>query len=307
MLWLLIIAGGSVALAFFLLMEIATQPARERTGSIRRAAGYGKNRVISTSSSVLDDGKFKDRALVPMMTGLARGVLRITPRASVETVSNKLLRAGLNRKFSPTGYLASKAILCFVGFVGGQVFANLGGALAGKALLLGIVFAIVGFMVPDVFVTLKTRTRKEILRAELPDALDLLAVSVEAGLGFDGAISKLTEHMQGPLADEFALALGEMRIGESRQNALTKMMHRVDTPELSAFVRAIIQADVLGISLGRILKVQANDTRQRRQLAAEERAMKAPIKMLFPTVIFIFPAMFVVILGPAFMNLSELF
>ena len=162
-------------------------------------------------------------------------------------------------------------------------------------------------MVPDVVVTFRTRTRKEILRAELPDALDLLAVSVEAGLGFDGAISKLTEHMDGPLADEFALALGEMRIGESRQNALTKMMQRVSTPELSAFVRAIIQADQLGISLGRILKVQAADTRQRRQLAAEERAMKAPIKMLFPTVIFVFPAMFIVILGPAFMNLSELF
>ena len=306
MIWLLILAGGSVALAFFLLMDVATQPARERSGSIRRAAAYGKSRVVS-ASSVLDDGTFRDRALLPMKTGLARAVLRITPRASVETVTNKLLRAGLNRKLSPTSYLASKAILGVGGFVGGQIFASVAGALAARALLLGIVFALVGFMVPDVFVTLKARGRKEILRAELPDALDLLAVSVEAGMGFDGAISKLTEHMDGPLADEFALALGEMRIGESRQNALTKMMHRVDTPELSAFVRAIIQADQLGISLGRILKVQAADTRSRRQLAAEERAMKAPIKMLFPTVIFIFPAMFIVILGPAFLNLSELF
>jgi tight adherence protein C len=306
MIWPLLIAGGAVALAFFLLMDVATLPARQRAGSIRRAAGYGKTRTVS-SSTVLDDGTFKDRALIPMKTGLARAVLRITPRASVETVTNKLLRAGLNRKVSPTGYLASKAILGFVGFVGGQVFASVAGALASKALLLGIVFAFCGFMLPDVVVTMKTRGRKEVLRAELPDALDLLAVSVEAGLGFDGAISKLTEHMDGPLADEFALALGEMRIGESRQNALTKMMKRVETPEFSAFVRAIIQADQLGISLGRILKVQASDTRNRRQLAAEERAMKAPIKMLFPTVIFIFPAMFIVILGPAFMNLSELF
>jgi tight adherence protein C len=306
MLWLLILAGGSVALAFFLLMDVASQPARERSSSIRRAAAYGKSRVVARSS-VLDDGTFKDRALVPMKTGLARAVLRITPRASVETVTNKLLAAGLNRKVSPTSYLASKAVLGFLGFVGGQVFASLAGALASKALLLGIAFAFVGFMVPDVVLTLKTRGRKEVLRAELPDALDLLAVSVEAGMGFDGAISKLTEHMDGPLADEFALALGEMRIGESRQNALTKMMKRVGTPEFSSFVRAIIQADQLGISLGRILKLQASDTRNRRQLAAEERAMKAPIKMLFPTVIFIFPAMFIVILGPAFMNLSELF
>jgi tight adherence protein C len=306
MIWTLIIAGGAVALAFFLLMDLATLPARERMGSIRRAAGYGRTRVVS-SSSVLDDGTFKDRALMPMKTGLARAVLRITPRASVESVTNKLIAGGLNRKVTPTTYLASKAILGFFGFVGGQVVASLAGVLASKTLLLGIAFAFVGFMLPDVVLTLRTRGRKEVLRAELPDALDLLAVSVEAGLGFDGAISKLTEHMDGPLADEFALALGEMRIGESRQNALTKMMKRVGTPEFSSFVRAIIQADQLGISLGRILKLQASDTRNRRQLAAEERAMKAPIKMLFPTVIFIFPAMFIVILGPAFMNLSELF
>src|SRR5262245_35396187 len=137
MIWLLIIAGGVVALAFFLLMDLATLPARERSGSIRRAAGYGKTRAVS-GSSVLDDGTFRDRALMPMKTGLARAVLRITPRASVESVSNKLLAAGLNRKVSPTTYLASKAILGFVGFVGGQVFASIAGALASKALLLGI-------------------------------------------------------------------------------------------------------------------------------------------------------------------------
>ncbi len=305
MFWLLLIAGGSVAFAFFLLMDVATQPARERTGSIRRAATYGKTRI--PRPGVLDDGTFRDRALVPMTTGLARVVLRVTPRASVESVNRKLLNAGLARKVSPTGFLATKGIVAVGAFLGGQVFAGVTGGLASRALLLGFVFAVVGFMLPDIFLTFKTRSRKEILRAELPDALDLLAVSVEAGLGFDGAISKLTEHMEGPLAEEFALALGEMRIGESRQNALTKMMHRVGTPEFSAFVRAIIQADQLGISLGRILKVQAADTRSRRQLAAEERAMKAPIKMLFPTVLFIFPAMFIVILGPAFLNLSELF
>src|ERR687896_554929 len=134
-------------------------------------------------------------------------------------------------------------------------------------------------------------------------ALDLLAVSVEAGLGFDAAVAKLSEHMEGPLAEEFGLTLSEMRIGESRQEALKRMAERVDAPELSAFVRAIIQADQLGTTLGRILRVQAADSRLRRQAAAEERAMKAPIKMLFPTVLFIFPAMFVVILGPAIMNI----
>jgi tight adherence protein C len=305
MIWLLVLAGISVAFAFFFLMDVASAPARERLGSIRRAANYGKSRV--PHSNPLEDGTFRERAVVPMKTGLARFVLRVTPRANLENVTTKLLNAGLTRSLSPTGFLASKAVFGILGFVAGQVFAGATGSLASKGPLFGIVFALVGFMLPDVFVTFKTRGRKEILRAELPDALDLLAVSVEAGLGFDGAIAKLTEHMEGPLAEEFALTLGEMRIGESRQNALTKMMRRVETPEFSSFVRAIIQADQLGISLGRILKVQAADSRTRRQLAAEERAMKAPIKMLFPTVLFIFPAMFIVILGPAFLNLSELF
>ena len=146
--------------------------------------------------------------------------------------------------------------------------------------------------------TAKPGARQAAVAAELPDALDLLAVSVEAGLGFDGAVQKLTEHMDGPLIDEFELALGEMRIGEGRQEALKKMSERSASPEMASFVRAIIQADQLGISLGRILSVQAGDTRLKRQLLAEEKAMKAPIKMLFPTVVFIFPAMFIVILGP---------
>jgi len=143
--------------------------------------------------------------------------------------------------------------------------------------------------------------------AEQSAALDLLSVSVEAGLGFDGAVQKLTEHMDGPLIEEFELALGGIRIGEGRSEALKKMSERSSSLEMASFVRAIIQADQLGISLGRILKVQAGDTRLKRQLLAEEKAMKAPIKMLFPTVIFIFPAMFLVVLGPAFLNLSALF
>jgi tight adherence protein C len=145
------------------------------------------------------------------------------------------------------------------------------------------------------------------MRAQLPDALDLLAVSVEAGLGFDAAVAKLTEEMDGPLIEEFELTLNAMRIGESRQEALKKLSERADTAEVSAFVRAVVQADQFGISMGRILRVQAADSRLRRQAAAEEKAMKLPVKMLFPTAAFIFPAMFIVILGPAFLNISKVF
>jgi tight adherence protein C len=172
---------------------------------------------------------------------------------------------------------------------------------------MGLILAALGWIAPEYIVSAKARTRREHIRAAMPDALDLLAVSVEAGLGFDASISKITEHMEGPLTDEFALTLGEMRVGEGRADALKKLEQRVAAPELSSFVRAIIQADQLGISLGRILRVQATDTRNRRQAAAEERAMKAPIKMLFPTVLFIFPSMFIVILGPAVLNFTHMF
>jgi tight adherence protein C len=216
------------------------------------------------------------------------------------------MAAGLGRTVSPTGFLAAKAAVAIGAFFLGALFGGTAASGAG-AFVFGLIFAALGFLAPDFVVGAKARRRRDTLKAQLPDALDLLAVSVEAGLGFDGAISKLTDNMDGPLTEEFGLTLNEIRIGESRQDALKKLSERCDTPEVSGFVRAIVQADQLGISLGRILRVQATDSRLRRQAAAEEKAMKAPIKMLFPTVLFIFPAMFLVILGPAFLNLSKIF
>jgi tight adherence protein C len=288
--------------AAYLIGEAVTLPARERRSSVNRAATYGKFRAAFGQQQL----PFSKRVLAPLGDRLAGWTLKLHPRTTVEGVSTRLLAAGLGRKISPTTFLAFKSALALGGLVLGALF---GGAAAGPGgvLFAAIALAGIGFIAPDFVVSGKARSRKDRIRAELPDALDLMAVSVEAGMGFDGAISKLTEHMHGPLADEFALTLGEIRIGESRQDALKKLSDRTSTPELSSFVRSIIQADQLGISLGRILRVQATDSRLKRQAAAEEKAMKAPIKMLFPTVLFIFPAMFLVILGPAFLNLSKIF
>ena len=288
--------------AAYLVGEAVTLPARERRSSVGRAATYGKTRAPLSERQL----PFKQRVLSPMGDRLAGFTLKLHPKTTIDGVSTRLLAAGLGRTISPTTFLALKSTFAIGGLVLGALF---GGAVAGAGgvLLLAIAAAGLGFIAPDFVVSSKARSRRDRIRAELPDALDLMAVSVEAGMGFDGAISKLTEHMHGPLADEFGLTLGEIRIGESRQDALKKLADRTDTPELSSFVRSIIQADQLGISLGRILRVQATDSRLKRQAAAEEKAMKAPIKMLFPTVLFIFPAMFLVILGPAFLNLSKIF
>jgi tight adherence protein C len=303
MFFLLVFGLASLGLAAFLIGEAATLPARQREGNLRRASNYGRSRGKASGQG--QEG-FRERAVEPMKMGMAHAVLKLSPRMTVDKVSRRLMGAGVGRAFSPTTFLASKALLGVGGFAGGMF---LGGMTGNGALgiLLALLFAFLGFVLPDIFISFKARGRREEIRSELPDALDLLAVSVEAGLGFDAAISKLTEHMEGPLVEEFGLALGEMRIGESRTNALQKMVERNQAPELAAFVRAIIQADQLGISLGRILRVQATDTRNKRQAAAEERAMKAPIKMLFPTALFIFPSMFLIILGPAFLNFDDVF
>ena len=297
---LLLIAITCLAGAAFAAAEVATYPARLKERSIRRAAEYGRVHVPDKADELL---KFRERVLAPAAVKLAAIPLKLNPKLSIETIAARLLAAGLAQRMTPPTFLAIKGGAT----VGGGLLALVLAAAASPALGLILVpmLAAVGFMLPDMVLSSRIKSRREAVRGDLPDALDILAVSVEAGLGFDGAITKLTEHMKGALVEEFGLLLSEIRMGESRQTALKNMATRVGAPELSAFVRAIVQADQLGISLGRILRVQAADSRLRRQAAAEEKAMKAPIKMLFPTVIFIFPAMFIVILGPALMNIMK--
>jgi len=298
---LLFLALVALGLAVYLVGEAATYPSTRRRLALKRAGRYGRSREGAAPDAELIS--FRERVVAPTVQRLASLALRLNPKVTVEAIGVRLIAAGLATRFTATQFLAAKAGLAIAGGLLGILF----GAAASAAL--GIVFApllaVVGFIAPDSFLRAATRSRREKIRAELPDALDVLAVSVEAGLGLDGAVAKVTEHMEGALVDEFALTLGEMRIGEARHDALKKMAERVPAPEVAAFVRSVIQADQLGISLGRILRVQAADSRLRRQAAAEERAMKAPIKMLFPTALFIFPAMFLVILGPALLNLAH--
>src|ERR671936_1964200 len=302
MLFVIFAGLACLAASVYFVGDAVTMPARERRGSVRRAARYGSSHPARGQAQQ----PFRERVLAPLGDRLARWTLKLHPKTTVEGVNARLLAAGLGRTLSPTAFLALKSGFAVLGVL-------LGGFLGGTAvgpggvLFFSVTLAGLGFIGPDFAVSAKARSRRDNIRSAPPHALHLVAVSVEAGMGFDGAISKLTEHMSGPLADEFSLTLSEIRIGESRQDALKKLADRTNTPELTSFVRAIIQADQLGISLGRILRVQAADSRLKRQAAAEEKAMKAPIKMLFPTVMFIFPAMFLVILGPAFLNISKIF
>ena len=300
---LLALAALLLAVAAYFAGEVVTQPSRERQSAAQRAATYGRMRLAGNG---LERLRFGERVVVPATAAFARLALKLNPRVTSEHISARLLAAGMGRSLTPTAFLAAKGAGAVAGLCAGfGTGAMLGGPSTG--LMLAMTFGGVGFIGPGFVVSMKGRRRRDQISRELPDALDLLAVSVEAGLGFDGAVAKLTEHMSGALAEEFSLTIGEMRIGEARQDALKKMAERAGAPEVASFTRAIIQADQLGISLGRLLRVQAADARLKRQAAAEEKAMKSPIKMLFPTVIFIFPAMFIVVLGPAMLTLLDLF
>jgi tight adherence protein C len=300
---LIVLGIGFFCSAVYVLLTGLTVRQREVALSVRRAKRYGtrNQRELETRRSV------NDRLLGPLAARLASVTMKLMPKTNPDQVANKLLSAGLARSLSPQAYLALKAGLGGL-FILFGMFMLISGAMAPAfAFLIAMMGAAIGFIAPDFVINNRIRGRKDRMKAELPNVLDLLCVSVEAGLGFDQALVKLNERMEGPLVDEFGLVLHEMRIGQSRSAALKNLSQRVEAAEVAQFARAIIQADQLGISLSRILRVQSQDMRLRRQLAAEEKAMKAPVKMLFPTVIFIFPSMFVVALGPAALNLMKSF
>lgn len=183
----------------------------------------------------------------------------------------------------------------------GFAVALLPGSLRNKLLEFGFA-SLALFVGPDAVLNRKVEERRQAIRERLPDVIDLLTISVEAGLGFDQALARTVATVPGPLSDEFARMLGELRAGAGRVDALRNMDERTDVPELRSFLLALIQAETFGVSIGRILRAQSEEMRIKRRQQAQEEAQKAPVKMLFPMVLCVFPGIFVVLLGPAMLN-----
>lgn len=286
-----------LAAGVWLALEYASTSQREIRAQLRRAGAYA---VVDDREKELSRSA-KDRLFLPAVHKLSSMAMRMSPQASRIQLARKLQSAGV--KTSPQVFLAIKAGLPLLAVAGGLV--GLIVLAQAAALPIGFGIATLCWIGPDFYLSKRAAARKDLMGRRLPDTLDLLTVSVEAGLGFDAAIAKVCEKMQGPLIDELDIMAREIRIGESRRQALRNLSDRVGSPEVASFARSIIQAEELGTALGRTLRVQSVDMRIKRQLEAEEKAMKAPVKMLFPTVLFIFPAMFIVILGPAFINIMD--
>ncbi len=239
-----------------------------------------------------------ERTLRPIINSISRLIGRFYPKNTVNSVEIKLKRAGMENT-STEFFLGVKGFAAVVGAIAASSILNL--MTADFTYTVAGLFGglIVGFVAPDLYLSSKASSRAGGILNQLPDALDLLTISVEAGLGFDAAIVKVTEKLKGALTEEFKRAAGEQRIGKSRQEALRGISERVEVKELQNFISAIIQADQLGVSMSKVLRIQSEQMRQNRRQRAEEKAARAPILIMLPTVGCIFPSLFIVILAPA--------
>jgi tight adherence protein C len=292
MILLLLAALAAAGAGTFAYRELAA--GRGSRAALLRVASYGR----------VPEVRVEEEGRRPALTdSLAAVALKLTPGRD---------RAKTQAQLQAAGFVGARAESLLAAKVGGALGGLLLGFLiglalgdAGSGLALAVVVGGIAFVAPDVVLKHRATARRERILVELPNALDLLAVIVEAGLGLDAALARYADTAEGPLADELSLLVTEMRVGASRAEVLKRLAERVPAPETKAFVRAIVQADQMGVSLSGTLRGQAQDVRVRRQAYAEERANKAPVKMLFPVVFCIFPILFVIVLGPAVLSLME--
>jgi len=243
---------------------------------------------------------FFDRTIKPLAARLSSRVARLSSSNFSERTEKRLALAGNPGEMRTADWLGIKAIVAVA--TAGILFLVFG-ILLGSGILQGVLFGVlglgIGYILPEFWLSGRVKKRQKLILLQIPDALDLLTISVRAGLGFDAALGKVVEKMKGPLIDEFRRALAEVRVGKVRRDALRDIIPRTEVQPLTNFVGAIIQAEQLGVSISKVLQVQSEQLRIERRQRAEEQAAKAPIKMLFPLVGCIFPSLFIVILGPA--------
>lgn len=250
-----------------------------------------------------------ERVFAPIAEFLSKAGARFNPPEYVESVKKKHLHAGISSPDAIERFLAIRILgFLFVPlWLGFMLIVNplgLGGIKMVAMLGLGVMIGTLG---PVSSLNKKVEARQKEIQRSLPDIMDLLVISVEAGLGFEQALDRVIVNVPGSLSDEFSRVLGESRAGSSRSDALRAMDQRCDSPEVRSFVLAMIQADTFGVSIGRVLRSQADEMRIKRRQRAQEMAQKAPVKMLIPMVFCIFPALFVVVLGPTVINIAEAF
>jgi tight adherence protein C len=297
MTWI-ILAGVVVALAIVLVVVGMSAPDPQQTLQ-QRLAEYGARETPTTLEEIELSLPFSQRVVVPLLNNIAQFVARFTPQRSLESARHSLELAGNPYNLTASQFWAVRAAAAIILGILIAVLMFVTNAAWTQRILYPIIAAALGFFLPVLWLSSQISRRKNSIIKSLPDALDLLTVCVEAGLGFDAAMQKVTEKWKDDLAMAFGRVLQEVRLGKLRREALRDMADRMDVPDVTSFVAAIIQADQLGVSIAKVLRIQSDQMRVRRRQRAEEKAHQAPIKMLFPMVFLIFPSLYLVLLGPA--------
>ena len=291
-----LVGGLGAALAFAL-------GGRGQVSGVARSLALIEHNV-SRHEVAKNDLPAAERLTKPFLEGMRALAVRLSPSGTGERLVRQLDSAGNPKPWTVESIMGAKGASLLTGAGLGLL---LGGGLTAKGLLIAIAAAAIGFFLPDLLLYNIAVKRQEELRRGLADALDMLTVCVEAGQGFDAALMQVARSITGPLAGEFARALQEIQLGKPRGEAFASVSRRSNITEMRTIVTALVQADRLGLPIGGVLREQANQMRLIRRQRAEEKAMKVPVKILFPMLLCIFPAMFIVIIGPAGIRIADTF
>lgn len=290
-----------------ILISIKLLRSRESTSVEDRLDEYGTLERPPTLEEIELSQPFTERVLIPLLEGLADLAERINPQGGMENVQHNLDLAGNPYGWSPTQFMGFRFLAALLlGGIGVVILVLAKSMALPRRIILTGIMAVGGYYLPSLWLRSKTSSRQREIARSLPDALDLLTICVEAGLGFDGAIARVAQKWNDELSGEFRRVLQEIQLGKLRRTALRGMANRVEVPEVSTFVAAIVQAEELGVSIAKVLRIQAEEMRRRRRQRAEELARQAPIKMLPAIAFLIFPAIFVVLLGPAVLRVMTM-
>jgi len=306
MLWVAVIVGA-VLLVAVVMIVIGLRDAGDVDPLQDRLAEYAARGEIADLEEIELSQPIAERIVYPIARKLGELALRFTPQNAIQQTTKKLERAGSPGGMDATVFWALRiaglslgALLFFVATIAPE-----GSFLKGRGLLIGIPAAAMGFFLPELWLQGRISKRQNDVRKALPDALDLLTICVEAGLGFDAAMSKVYEKWDNVVAISFGRVIREIQLGKLRRDALKDMAERLSVSEMTSFIAAVIQSEQLGVSLARVLRIQADQMRIKRRQIAEEAAAKAPIKMLIPMALLIFPSICIVLMTPAVLMLMQ--
>jgi tight adherence protein C len=295
----LLVAAGMAVAAYILLL-----PPRAVT-DVARSLQLARGPLQIPDAVPLSDRPASERLWRPVLAGLGRLGARITPVGTPQRLRRRLDLAGNVAPWDLEGVLAFKtAGTLGLGGIGLLIWLV---SRSGKGLLFMLLLAALGYWLADLLLYNKGLKRQEAMQRGAPDALDMLTVCVEAGLGFDAGLAQVADNTTGPLAAEFARVLKEIQLGRSRMEAFSDLAQRTDVIEIKSFVSALVQADRLGVPIGGVLREQAAELRVRRRQRAEEKAQKVPVKIIFPVLLCIFPVFFIIIIGPGAIRIAQVF